>query len=667
MLTINKDLLRERERCTFDPIELTHLLDGGPEKTRQRRERENFILSDPELQDDIPAKYKSHKEIYEDAIRKGCRVLQMVQQLQERGQGGMDAFSQILGGMLGSAILKDGNPLTLHYVMFIPAIMGQGTVKQQGYWIQRAWTCSIIGTYAQTELGHGTFIRGLETTATYDPETKEFILNSPTLTSYKWWPGGLGQTANYAVVVAQLYTQGQCRGIHPFIVQLRDENTHEPLPGIKIGEIGTKLGMNATNNGFLGFESVRIPREHMLMKNSQVLEDGTYVKAPSDKLTYGTMMFVRVVLVRDIASYLSKAATIAIRYSAVRRQSQINPEEPEAQILNYVTQQYKLFPNLAACFAFRMSADWIWEMYNNVTAELDQGELERLPELHGLACCLKAVASSDAATGIEQLRLACGGHGYMDASNLPTTYGLVTATCTYEGENTVLLLQTARYLVKAWKQAVSGHDPLPPTVEYLGVLARGSKQLPWKNTLKCIVRSHQAVAAGKIRLAAENVERRIRSGLTPEDAWNQTSIELAACAESHCRAFLVMRFVEAVKKMNTISKELHSVLLQLCELYSVYWVLQRVGDFLRFTSLTNEDVPMLQTRLEETLSALRLNAVGIVDGFDIRDEILASALGAYDGNVYQRLYDEAMKSPLNQESVNQSFHKHLKPFMKSHL
>lgn len=134
--------------------------------------------------------------------------------------------------MLGSAILKDGNPMTLHYVMFIPAIMGQGTVEQQGYWISRAWTCSIIGTYAQvwlfhrlievcfrcnkkndlnnfiklfsylsndkrndkcilqTELGHGTFIRGLETTATYDPETKEFVLNSPTLTSYKWWPGG---------------------------------------------------------------------------------------------------------------------------------------------------------------------------------------------------------------------------------------------------------------------------------------------------------------------------------------------------------------------------------------------------------------------------------------------------------------------------------------------
>jgi acyl-CoA oxidase len=47
----------------------------------------------------------------------------------------------------------------------------------------------MIGTYAQTELGHGTFIRGLETTATFDEKTQEFVLNTPTLTAFKWWPG----------------------------------------------------------------------------------------------------------------------------------------------------------------------------------------------------------------------------------------------------------------------------------------------------------------------------------------------------------------------------------------------------------------------------------------------------------------------------------------------
>jgi acyl-CoA oxidase len=154
----------------------------------------------------------------------------------------------------------------------------------------------------------------------------------------------VGQTANYAVVVAQLHTKGVCHGIHPFIVQLRDEKTHRPMPGVTVGEIGPKLGMNATNNGFLAFKQVPVPRNQMLMKNAQVLpvstqpevkpvaeilkfkfspQDGTYVKSPSSKLTYGTMMFVRVVIVQDMASYLSKAVTIAVRYSAVRRQSEM--------------------------------------------------------------------------------------------------------------------------------------------------------------------------------------------------------------------------------------------------------------------------------------------------------------------------------------------------------
>lgn len=69
--------------------------------------------------------------------------------------------------------------------MFIPALKNLGTVEQQAEWVPRAWNCGIIGAYAQTELGHGTFIRGLETTATYDPHSKEFVLHSPKITSYK--------------------------------------------------------------------------------------------------------------------------------------------------------------------------------------------------------------------------------------------------------------------------------------------------------------------------------------------------------------------------------------------------------------------------------------------------------------------------------------------------
>ena len=135
----------------------------------------------------------------------------------------------------------------------------------------------------------------------------------------------MAHTANYAVVVAQLYSHGKNHGIQPFIVPLRDEETHMPLRGIIIGEIGAKLGMKCANNGYLGLNNVRIPRKNMLMKNAQVMEDGTFVKSPSSVLTYGTMMFVRVVIIKDTADNLAKSATIATRYSAVRRQSPIDP------------------------------------------------------------------------------------------------------------------------------------------------------------------------------------------------------------------------------------------------------------------------------------------------------------------------------------------------------
>ena len=78
------------------------------------------------------------------------------------------------------------------------------------------------------------------------------------------------------------------------------------------------------------------------------------------------------------------------------------------------------------------------------------------------------------------------------------------------------------------------------------------------------------------------MERRVRSGLSSEHAWNETSIELAQAAESHCRAFIVLRYVETLRNLEkSLSKKLHDCLLRLCELYAFYWVLQRLGDFLQ--------------------------------------------------------------------------------------
>ena len=54
-----------------------------------------------------------------------------------------------MGSGLGLALTKDGNPLSLHYIMFLPALISQASPEQQTYWIPKAWAGEIIGTYAQ--------------------------------------------------------------------------------------------------------------------------------------------------------------------------------------------------------------------------------------------------------------------------------------------------------------------------------------------------------------------------------------------------------------------------------------------------------------------------------------------------------------------------------------
>jgi acyl-CoA oxidase len=214
--------------------------------------------------------------------------------------------------------------------MFIPTLMSQANDEQKKAFLEPALRYKIIGCYAQTELGHGSNIQGLETTAIYIPETDEFEINSPYLTAAKWWVGGLGLTANHAVVMARLISNGKDHGPHTFIVQIRDLETHKPLPGCTVGDIGPKYGLNSIDNGFIVFNKVRIPRFNMLANYAQV-EKGTgrYISPPNARLSYGTLVMMRVILILGAGNALARAATIAVRYSAIRRQfvDQENPKK----------------------------------------------------------------------------------------------------------------------------------------------------------------------------------------------------------------------------------------------------------------------------------------------------------------------------------------------------
>ncbi|VDP19991.1 unnamed protein product [Onchocerca flexuosa] len=396
----------------------------------------------------------------------------------------------------------------------------------------------------------GTNISKLETTATYDEKTDEFVLHTPSISATKWWSGGLGKSSNYAIVPAQLIINGSNKGLHMFMVQLRHLDTHMPLPGITVGDIGPKMGIPGNDNGFLIFNNYRIPRKNMFMRYSQVLSNGEYIAPKHSKLRYGTMVFVRSVMVREQAMQLAAAVTIAVRYSAVRRQGEWKSGWKEVQILDYRTQQYRIFPYLAQSFVFLFAATEVKDLYMKVNAQLAEGITEFLQELHVLSSGLKAIVTWEVAKGIEQCRLACGGHGFSLASALPEIYSFAVAGCTYEGENIVMLLQVARFLMKTVKEIRSSSARLAAIAKYLLDDRKYKSNFRVWQMVKYedLIKDFEQVTRNQIYSTFDYLQQLQTNNHSPEEAWNCASVELCQASRLHILCFLAKSYFSRISQ-----------------------------------------------------------------------------------------------------------------------
>lgn len=299
--------------------------------------------------------------------------------------------------------------------------------KHHNQFIKDVNEFNVMGALSITELAHGSNINGIRTRATFDPQTQEFIMHTPDVEATKVWSGILGTTATHAVVFAQLFTpDGERHGVHQFLTPIRDPKTLLPYPGVLVGDMGAKLGMNGNDNGFMQFTNYRISRDALMNKNADVTADGRYELRVTDRrrrqgVALGVLSMGRIGIVYLGVLNLQQALTISIRYSALRRQFGPKDSEEEWPVLEYQTQQWRLLRYLAAAYVLKHFYMSLQKDFITFYADIAYGFKLNTPdeqallgaELHALTSCSKPAVSWVARDGIQESRECCGGHGYL--------------------------------------------------------------------------------------------------------------------------------------------------------------------------------------------------------------------------------------------------------------
>ncbi|KAI8971350.1 acyl-CoA dehydrogenase/oxidase C-terminal [Pilobolus umbonatus] len=638
---MNSDIVTARSKASFFAHDMTRMLNGGQKAINKLNKIRDLIQDDPILnKSDIC--YLSRDEQLQRSLLICRRMIEICED-NMLGEGDIAQLYRYVDIPI---------PLVMHYSAFLSVIRSQGTDEQIEKWFIAGVKHAIIGCYAQTELGHGSNVLGLKTTAVYDIKTDEFIINTPDLTAAKWWIGALGVCSTHALVQAQLIVDNHNHGPHLFIVPLRSTIDLKPLKGIKVGDIGPKAygGFSTMDNGYAMFDHVRIPRENMLMKFSQLTREGKYILPVHSKLSYGSMVKLRVDIVGDAGWKLSKAVTIAVRYCTVRRQF-INPDDSqnglEAQVISYSSVQHRLMPLLATAYALIISSGELAADYSELMSQLQGGNAEMLPEIHATSCALKIWSSRRASEGIEECRKAMGGHGFSSYSGVADLFASIVPANTYEGDNFVLCQQTARSLLKQLKSVSQGNLIKAGNSDYLNKLAKDDGSSFKFTSAEQILDSHVQLDLFGIRAARLVVDlaQQVQSGRP----WADLNMECWILNLAHAE-YIIMK--KMVKRIHALESTEYQSLIPIIKSVADLFALSAIGysslaTFLSTATIHPSDLSGLNTTYRSLITLISNNAVPLTDSFGFTDKELNTSLGKADGRAYEHLWERVQSNPVN--------------------
>ncbi len=614
----------EATGAPFAPADLARLLDGdyGPVRAQVQA-----LLADPV--------FARHHLPLKEAHR--ARVLQWCQLLAERGLGAL-AYPAAYGGQddmgaygtvfetLGYHDLSLAIKFGVQFGLFGGSILWLGTKRHHDQYLAAAGRMDLPGCFAMTETGHGSNVRGLETTITYEPEEAVFIVHTPRFEAGKEYIGN-ALHGRMATVFGQLITKGENQGIHAVLVPLRDENG-QLLPGIHIEDNGYKMGLNGVDNGRIWFDQVRVPREHLLDRFGTVAADGAYtspIPNPSKRFftMLGTLVGGRVMVPRAGLSAAKSGLTIAIRYALKRRQFAPDPLTPETLLLDYPSHQRRLLPLLAETYACHFALNQLMQRYLQ-RQEADMREIETL------AAGLKAGATWFTTRALQECREACGGKGYLQENRFADLKADTDIFTTFEGDNTVLMQLVARSVLTDFRKEFSEEGMLG-ILRYVGsniaTDLRERNPLVIRNTDRQHLLDRQfLLGASQFRLrrltftAGQRLRSLIRGGTSAYDAFLQCQTHLLAVAEAYVEHFVNEQFFAAIDEIKDAA--IRTSLQRLAQLHALHTIERHKGWYLEKDYLEGVKSRAIRRLIDELCAEVRPEALALVEAFAIPDFLL---------------------------------------------